>query len=72
MKQSYKWFLLFSIFIVLFTCLPTLSHAQNIGEPCNYDDPFATPCPIDGGLGVLIAVGVGYGIKKVKEIRRNA
>jgi hypothetical protein len=72
MNRSYKWPLLFSIFIVFFICLPTLSQAQIIGEGCDYDDPMGTPCPIDGGLGVLIAIGVGYGIKKVKDIRENA
>ena len=31
----------------------------------------ANPVPIDGGLSLLIAAGVGYGIKKVREERRN-
>lgn len=55
--------------MVFFSCLPTLSHAQIIGEGCDYEDPMGVPCPIDGGLGFLIAAGVGYGIKKVKEAR---
>jgi len=27
--------------------------------------------PIDGGLSLLLAAGVGYGIKKVREKRKN-
>ena len=38
---------------------------QDPGDPCDYDDPL-NPCPIDGGLGVLLALGVGYGIKKYR------
>ena len=74
MNRSYKWPLLFSFFILFFICLPILSPAQGggIGDPCDYNDPDAIPCPIDGGLGVLIVIGVGYGIKKVKDIRENA
>jgi hypothetical protein len=28
-------------------------------------------CPIDGGLSLLIAAGVGYGAKKIKEKRNK-
>ena len=27
--------------------------------------------PIDGGLGFLLAAGVGYGVKKAREYRRS-
>ncbi len=27
--------------------------------------------PIDGGLSLLIAGGVGYGVKKIRENRKN-
>ena len=27
--------------------------------------------PVDGGLGFLLAAGVGYGVKKAREYRRN-
>lgn len=70
MKRYYKCFFSFSILMMFFSCLPMLGSAQIIGNDCDYDDPMAV-CPIDGGLGVLIAIGVGYGIKKVKEIRGN-
>ena len=28
--------------------------------------------PIDGGLGLLIAAGIGYGIKKYKDQRKKS
>ena len=35
------------------------------------DDPGPCPdCPIDGGLVVLLAAGVGYGVKKYKEAKK--
>lgn len=27
--------------------------------------------PIDGGLSLLVAAGVGYGVKKIREKRKN-
>ena len=38
-------------------------HAQGPGDPCG--DPLGGPdCPIDGGLTILIAAGVGLGAKR--------
>lgn len=36
-------------------------------------DPGGDPdlIPVDGGLGFLLAAGVGYGVKKAREYRRN-
>ena len=31
-----------------------------------------TDVPIDGGLSLLVAAGVGYGIKKVRDGRKKA
>ena len=43
--------------------LPVLVHAQ---------DPGTGPdVPIDGGLSLLIAAGVGYGVKKIKDERKK-
>ena len=53
------------IFIVTITiCLlfPFLSNAQ---PPSFADD--VEDVPVDGGLSLLIATGVGYGIKKLKS-----
>ena len=51
-----------ALLAVLF--LPTLLHAQP-----GFDDE-VNDVPIDGGLSLLVAAGVGYGAKKLKE-RRN-
>lgn len=58
-----------SFLVVILTNIPVYSDAQ-IGIPCDYQDP-DIPCPIDGGLTVLLAVGVGYGIKKVLDARKS-
>lgn len=61
----------------------TSSSTQNVGSyqqqqpnpvivPNAPGDPGPTPTvPIDGGISILIAAGVGYGVKKVKERRRK-
>jgi hypothetical protein len=45
-------------------CLPAILHAQ----PTFIDD--TDDVPIDGGLSLLVAAGVGYGVKKVREKRK--
>ena len=63
MKPNSKWLIRITALIVVF-CFPVLAHAQV--------DPGDCPtCPIDGGLSILIATGVGYGIKKVKDSRKK-
>jgi hypothetical protein len=36
-------------------------------------DPGGDPdlIPVDGGLGFLLAAGVGYGVKKARDYRKN-
>jgi len=43
--------------------LPVLTYAQ----PNPPDDT-----PIDGGVSLLVAAGVGYGIKKYKDAKKKA
>lgn len=52
------------IFIILFL-MPVIVRADVDGAP---PDPDA---PIDGGLSVLIAAGVGYGVKHLKQRYRK-
>ena len=40
---------------------------DGIGDPCDYNGPDDPKCPIDGGLSVLLALGVGYGVKKYRS-----
>ncbi len=51
------------MFMLAIICLPILSKAQDFGD--GTDD-----VPIDGGLSLLIAAGVGYGAKKLK-LKKN-
>ncbi|MBO4244492.1 MAG: hypothetical protein J5882_05500 [Bacteroidales bacterium] len=39
-----------------------------VGDDPNKDVP-KIPIPIDGGVSVLIAAGVGYGVKKYRDYR---
>jgi hypothetical protein len=62
MKQKYI-FALFVLFIGML--LPAICHAQIDPPP----DPIDTP--IDGGLSILLAAGVGYGVKKAYNKRKK-
>lgn len=53
------------LFIVLLAITAIKAHAQPADLGGEVD------APIDGGLSLLIAGGVGYGIKKIREKRRN-
>ena len=45
--------------------LPSLTHAQPV-----FDDD-VNDVPIDGGLSLLIAAGVGYGAKKMRNKKKQ-
>ncbi len=49
------------IAVLVFFLLPSLLHAQP-GFGDDVDD-----VPVDGGLSLLVAAGVGYGIKKARK-----
>ena len=59
-EKIIKWTLRITPLVIIF-CLPVLAHAQ----ACDPDDPACVP--IDGGVSFLIAAGVGYGIKKIRD-----
>ena len=61
-----KIFNLQTLMMLLVMLLPVLVHAQS--------DPGGDPdtAPIDGGLSLLIAGGVGYGVKRVREKRASS
>lgn len=64
MKRMCRLLTFAGVLLVIFNLYPQYCNAQ--GDPG--DDPDA---PIDGGVGVLVAAGIGYGIKKVKDKRRK-
>jgi hypothetical protein len=55
------------IMLACFFLLPALLHAQAPG----FGDDTIDEVPVDGGLSLLVAAGIGYGIKKVKEQRKK-
>ena len=62
------FFLIITNFIILvFLTFPLTGHAQ-LGD--DFVDPDA-PVPIDGGISILIAAGIGYGIKKARDQRKK-
>ena len=60
MKKALLYTILFTIICMV---VPMLTFAQ--GPP----DPGDTP--IDGGLSLLLAAGVGYGVKKYRERKKG-
>ena len=52
---------IFTICFIAALVLPSLVHAQPV-----FDDD-VNDVPIDGGLSLLIAAGVGYGAKKMRD-----
>lgn len=45
-------------------CLPAIVHAQ----PSFADD--VSDVPVDGGLSLLVAAGIGYGAKKIRDRKK--
>lgn len=52
-----------SIFRILVFCLLLVITKIVIAQPPSFDND-TSDVPIDGGLSILLAFGVGYGIKK--------
>ena len=53
--------------ILTFIILPITGFSQSAPAPILPDDPEAGTAPIDGGLGILAALGGAYGIKKLRD-----
>ncbi len=60
MKQRYKMLGLIAVFI----CMMSLKALA-----IDNDGGLADDVPLDGGLSLLIAAGVGYGAKKLRKKR---
>ena len=76
-----KRFAILFLFIALFFLLPAPGFAQvdpvdPCDDPLNPDicqcDPTNPICPIDGGVSLLIAAGIGIGAKKAYNERKKA
>ncbi len=56
--------LITTLMLTVVTLLPFFAMAQT--------DPGCGPdCPIDGGLSLLVAAGVGYGVKKYRDKKKS-
>lgn len=66
MKRYCKTILVTGILLFAMNILPQISFAQD--PPGGPTDPDA---PIDGGVSLLVAAGVGYGIKRVRDHKRE-
>lgn len=65
MKYNVKFIFLLCVMVISLTFMPSLIHAQpgpSVDCP-DLPDP-DVPCPIDGGLIALLAIGLFYGVKK--------
>lgn len=67
MKHLKKLIIAFTVSAVLLAT-PFLAFSLP-GDDC---DPLDPACPIDGGLVALLAVGVGYGVKKVRDAKKES
>ncbi|MBP9741137.1 MAG: hypothetical protein V9E96_07185 [Chitinophagaceae bacterium] len=56
---------IFTICFIAALVIPSLVHAQPV-----FDDD-VNDVPIDGGLSLLIAAGVGYGAKKMRDKKKQ-
>jgi hypothetical protein len=61
MNKINKVQLIMGAFLLLTILFPMISIAQPIDPGCDPSDP---ACPIDGGLSILIAAGIGLGARK--------
>jgi len=55
------------IVLLLILIVPTIVFAQGPPDPCTSPD---VECPIDGGLSLLIAAGIGLGAKKAYDRKK--
>ena len=65
-----KWgksLLMFTIVFISLTVLPGIVQAQT-DLPNADSDPDA---PFDGGISLLLAAGIGYGVKKTRDYKKK-
>lgn len=69
MKRICRLLVVTTLLMLAFNLYPQFCSAQ-VGDPEPPDgDPDA---PIDGGVSLLVAAGVGYGLKKANDQRKKA
>ncbi|CAN5334504.1 hypothetical protein BH11BAC5_BH11BAC5_29800 [soil metagenome] len=71
MKRNCRRLLVYALFSIMMSCVPRVLIAQPNPGDCDNQDPDLPPCPVDGGLSLLLAAGMVYGAKKVKDNRNK-
>lgn len=66
MKKRNNTGIIFFALILFLLLVPGFIYAGIGGDPGGDVDT-----PIDGGLSILIAAGVGYGVKKIRDERKQ-
>lgn len=59
------------LLIIVMITMPGILMAQNPGGDPE-DDVQDFPVPFDGGVSLLVAAGIGYGLKKVHDSKKKA
>jgi hypothetical protein len=68
MSKYRKHILAFALVLIMSLVNPLGMNAQPIDPGC---DPLDPACPIDGGLSLLIAAGVGLGAKRAYQLKKD-
>lgn len=69
MKRIKKYLLMTGVVLLISLIQPIQSTAQVSDPGC---DPLDPACPIDGGLSLLIAAGIGLGAKKAYDKKKKS
>ena len=69
MRRIKKYVLMTGMVLLASIMQPITSTAQVSDPGC---DPLDPQCPIDGGLSLLIAAGIGLGAKKAYDKKKKA
>ena len=67
MKKYCRYLSIFIILFALFILLPHFLSAQT----ASMDPGIDADAPIDGGITLLLAAGVGYGVKKHRDNKKK-
>ena len=67
MNLQHKKILVSIVTLFIIMLLPMFASAQLDGLPADPEN-----APIDGGLSLLVAAGVGYGAKKLKAKKNSS
>ena len=69
MSTFNKRALTIGLVVLIFLIQPFTGIAQVVDPGC---DPLDPACPIDGGLSLLIAAGIGIGAKKAYDKKKQS